>query len=126
MEFCIKKGKAWLSDSYSESSSFNNSASVQLKFSDSYELKHLTKSQSRRMSRFSKMTVDLSLDIATGEQIHQAVFASRHGELGNSTDLIDLIIDKELLSPTKFTQSVHNTPSGLFSIISENLSLIHI
>ncbi len=122
MKFKVKKGKSWLSATYPGPSLIDDSVPLQFESSDKYQPKHLTKGQSRRMSLLSKMTVDLSLDVAAGEKIDKAIFASRHGELGNSTHLIDLITESELLSPTKFTQSVHNTSSGLFSILSENKS----
>ncbi|GAA5215105.1 hypothetical protein GCM10025776_10320 [Corallincola platygyrae] len=44
------------------------------------------------------------------------VFASRHGEIHRTFQLLKNIVDRESLSPTAFSQSVHNTASGLFGI----------
>ena len=49
-----------------------------------------------------------------------AVFASRHGEGTVTVSLFDEIAADEMLSPLSFSRSVHNTASGLHSIVSDN------
>lgn len=48
------------------------------------------------------------------------VFASRHGNINESIDLLDRLALQKPLSPTKFSHTVHNAQAGLFSIASEN------
>lgn len=47
----------------------------------------------------------------------RSIFASRHGELHRTIGLLDNLIEQEPLSPTAFSQSVHNTASGIYSIL---------
>ncbi len=86
--------------------------------SEKYIAKKVPKSHMRRMSQLSKMTVDLAMKVTNEESFDHAVFSSRYGELVNTVDLIKMLCRSEELSPTKFSQSVHNTSSGLFSILS--------
>jgi len=49
-----------------------------------------------------------------------SVFASHHGEMPIMLELTDAVIVRELLSPKKFSHSVHNTAAGHFSIETAN------
>lgn len=49
-----------------------------------------------------------------------SVFASRHGEISRTLTLLNQIITGEPLSPTAFSQSVHNTASGTYAIQAQN------
>ena len=72
----------------------------------------------RRLSRMSKMALEVCHQ-ALGdakEQVHYAVFCSRHGEIHRSLSLLSSLAGKEDLSPAYFAQSVHNTASGMFGI----------
>ena len=44
------------------------------------------------------------------------VFASRHGDLSRTLELLTALSKEEVLSPTDFSLSVHNSTAGLFSI----------
>jgi hypothetical protein len=46
----------------------------------------------------------------------QSVFACRHGALDRTLELLVHLADREVLSPTTFSLSVHNSTAGLFSI----------
>ncbi len=48
------------------------------------------------------------------------VFASQHGSFTTTVDMLVEQAKYEPLSPTKFSHSVHNTQSGLFSIWAKN------
>ncbi|QSX33930.1 beta-ketoacyl synthase chain length factor [Shewanella avicenniae] len=75
--------------------------------------------QRRRYSRLSKMMLHVAFDTQAPAQC-RSVFASRHGELNRTIGLLEDIIAQQPLSPTAFSQSVHNTASGLFGIVCGN------
>lgn len=72
----------------------------------------------RRMSSLSKLALQSALTISTDEIIDYIVFSSRHGELTRTVKLIEEIMKGEDASPLAFSQSVHNTAAGLFTISS--------
>ncbi len=74
----------------------------------------------RRMSLSSKLAVQISLSLSLQHQIDYAIFVSRHGELQRTCKLINEILSGEEASPIAFSQSVHNTASGLFTIASHS------
>ncbi len=73
----------------------------------------------RRMSSLSKLAVQMALTLCENQAIDYIIFASRHGELTRTTGLLEDIIQGGDASPMAFSQSVHNTASGLFTIISQ-------
>jgi len=72
----------------------------------------------RRMSLASKLAVQVAMYLSAKHRLDYAVFVSRHGELPRTYQLINEIIAGEEASPISFSQSVHNTSSGLFTIAS--------
>jgi hypothetical protein len=50
----------------------------------------------------------------------RTVFASRHGNINESIDLVEAIARKQPVSPTRFSHTVHNAQAGLFSIAAGN------
>lgn len=75
--------------------------------------------QRRRFSRLTKMMLDVSFQCQAAPNC-RSVFASRHGELHRTIGLLEDIIEKQPLSPLGFSQSVHNTGSGIFGILTNN------
>lgn len=73
--------------------------------------------QRRRMSRLSRMALSVALDVEGNPDF--SIFASRHGELARTRGILGQICDGTEVSPTAFSQSVHNTSSGLYSIVVE-------
>jgi len=73
----------------------------------------------RRMSRLSKIAVQTALQLSQGKPIDYIIFASRHGELSRTVKLLEDIMSGEDASPLAFSQSVHNTAAGLFTIASD-------
>lgn len=73
----------------------------------------------RRMSSLSKLAVQSALQLSEQQQIDYIIFSSRHGELTRTVKLIEDIIQGDDASPMAFSQSVHNTASGLFTISSK-------
>ena len=50
----------------------------------------------------------------------RTVFASRHGSINESIELLHSVVQQERLSPTKFSHTVHNAQAGLFCIAAGN------
>ncbi|MFT7053459.1 MAG: 3-oxoacyl-(acyl-carrier-protein) synthase, partial [Psychromonas sp.] len=73
----------------------------------------------RRMSSLSKLALQSALQISAQQKIDYIVFSSRHGELTRTVKLIEDIINGGDASPIFFSQSVHNTAAGLFTIAAK-------
>ncbi len=73
----------------------------------------------RRMSSLSKLAVQSALQLVAEQEVDYIVFSSRHGELTRTASLLQDVIDGHDASPMAFSQSVHNTASGLFTIASK-------
>ncbi|MCU8069017.1 MAG: beta-ketoacyl synthase chain length factor [Shewanella oncorhynchi] len=82
-------------------------------------LKHIPAMQRRRFSRLTKMMLEVSFQCEMPANC-RSIFASRHGELQRTIGLLEDIIAKQPLSPLGFSQSVHNTASGIFGIVAAN------
>jgi hypothetical protein len=76
--------------------------------------------QRRRMSALSKLAVQVALEASRGAAADFLVFASQHGELNRTRELLANIVAGVELSPTAFSQSVHNTSAGLFTIVGNS------
>jgi hypothetical protein len=50
----------------------------------------------------------------------RTVFATRHGSINESIELLHQVVAGERLSPTKFSHTVHNAQAGLFCIAGGN------
>ncbi len=74
----------------------------------------------RRCSHLSKMVLEVSGRVLENDSIDYAVFCSQHGEINSTVNLLKDISDKTILSPTSFSQSVHNTSAGLFAVINKS------
>ena len=78
------------------------------------------KNQLRRLSPFSKVVLHcLDLSQALTQDL-PLIFASQHGDLAKTVNLIKNAAVGEELSPTQFALSVHNATTGLFSIATSN------
>lgn len=73
----------------------------------------------RRMSRLSRMALAAALDASCGEAVDYSIFCSQHGEIVRTSALLLSMTQGIELSPTAFAQSVHNTGSGLFTVIAK-------
>lgn len=73
----------------------------------------------RRCSQLSKMCLEVAAQASQNQSVDYAVFCSQHGELDHSISLLQSICQQALLSPMAFVQSVHNTASGLYTIINK-------
>jgi|GEM_PF-4979707 len=76
----------------------------------------IPKNMKRRCSHLSRLALSVALEISQEALPNYSVFASRHGEIGRTLSLLEDIYKKQPLSPTAFSQSVHNTACGLYTI----------
>jgi hypothetical protein len=69
----------------------------------------------RRLSTLSRVALKVAHDCVAGNAA-RVVFASRHGELRRTTDILRAISAGEPVSPTAFSLSVLNAMTGIFGI----------
>lgn len=50
----------------------------------------------------------------------RTVFASRHGSINESIELLHAVVRRERISPAKFSHTVHNAQAGLYCIAAGN------
>lgn len=80
----------------------------------------LPKAQRRRMSAFDLGVARCIAGIAKMGADEEIVFASRHGNMDLTTDLLMQLAANELMSPAKFSMSVHNAAVGAASQMTAN------
>ncbi len=76
--------------------------------------------QRRRASRLSRMVLSTALDVAMEQKIDYSIFCSQHGEIVRTREILKSISEGVEISPAAFAQSVHNTGSGLYTIIANS------
>ena len=74
----------------------------------------------RRMSSLTRLAVQIAIEAAGDSRPDFLIFCSQHGDLTRLREMLDDISAKVELSPTTFSQSVHNASAGLFTIISRS------
>ncbi|QUN07700.1 beta-ketoacyl synthase chain length factor [Shewanella yunxiaonensis] len=82
-------------------------------------LQQVPSMQKRRLSRLTKMMLEAAF-MAQPQPDCRSVFASRHGELHRTITLLEEMLQQQPLSPMGFSQSVHNTASGVFGILTQD------
>ncbi len=80
----------------------------------------ITPMQRRRISRLSKMALATALEAMGGDAADYSIFCSQHGEIVRTREILSSISAGTEISPTAFAQSVHNTGSGLFTILASS------
>ena len=76
--------------------------------------------QRRRISRLSKMALATALEVMGGDVADYSIFCSQHGEIVRTREILSSISAGTEISPIAFAQSVHNTASGLFTILASS------
>jgi hypothetical protein len=76
----------------------------------------------RRCSPLARIMLRTAFDCCEPGELPEVatVFASRHGNINESIDLLDRLAERQSLSPTAFSHTVHNAQAGLFSIAAAN------
>lgn len=70
----------------------------------------------RRLSALARSALHVANVCAEGDQSVRFVYASRHGELGRTVEMLRDLGRGETLSPTTFSLSVLNSAAGVFAI----------
>ena len=70
----------------------------------------------RRLDRLGRMALHTAWPCLEGLDAAAFVFASRHGSLRRTLELLGALAHREPLSPTVFSVSVHNGTAGLYAI----------
>ncbi|MES2821720.1 MAG: beta-ketoacyl synthase chain length factor [Pseudomonadota bacterium] len=78
--------------------------------------------QRRRLSRLARMAFSVAWPLAEGQPPQPLVFVSRHGETPRTFAILGDLANREPLSPTQFSLSVHNAVIGLWSILRGDTS----
>jgi len=73
----------------------------------------------RRLSKLTKLAFHSAMAVQPDTKL-PCIFASRHGDLHKTLELLQHVAEKQSLSPTLFALSVHNAISGQYSIFSQN------
>lgn len=74
----------------------------------------------RRLTQWGRMALEVAT--ACSDSIDQntpTIFVSRHGDTRRTASLLESIAQEEMLSPTAFSLSVHNSSSGIFSMVRQ-------
>lgn len=76
----------------------------------------------RRCSPLARIALTTAFDCCAGRDLDRCstVFASRHGNINESIDLLDRLALRQPLSPTVFSHTVHNAQAALFSLAAHN------
>jgi hypothetical protein len=76
----------------------------------------------RRCTPLTRLVLTAAFGALTEEERPHArtVFATRHGSINESIELLHQVVAGERLSPTKFSHTVHNAQAGLFCIAAGN------
>ncbi len=70
----------------------------------------------RRLSRLSRMSLEVAEGCRVNETAPFYVFCSRFGECTRTLEALNGLVRGEPISPTVFSQSVHNTSAGHYTI----------
>ncbi|HEY1181963.1 MAG TPA: beta-ketoacyl synthase chain length factor [Rhodocyclaceae bacterium] len=74
----------------------------------------------RRLSELSKISLWTAHQCVQGLNAVRMIYASQHGEIVRTTEMLGELADNHPLSPTAFSMSVLNASIGLYSIIRGN------
>jgi hypothetical protein len=76
----------------------------------------------RRLSPMARMSLKVAHDCVQDRASIRMVYASRHGELNRTTEMLQDLAAGESVSPASFSMSVLNASAGLFSIARKDMA----
>lgn len=85
-----------------------------------FQMTYVDAMQRRRLSRLAKISLGVMYECIKNSQKFQIVYASRHGELDRTTELLNQIAVGDDVSPMGFSLAVLNSTAGVFSIATAN------
>jgi hypothetical protein len=86
------------------------------------EAKFLPAMLRRRCSPLTRIALTAAWGCADESELARVrtVFASRHGSVNESIEMIEQVVQRQRLSPAQFSHTVHNAQAGLFSLAAQN------
>lgn len=87
-------------------------------------LAHVPSRLRRRLDPLGKIAAHLAGACLHDETATPLVFASRHGALQRTVTLLEQLAQREPLSPTAFSLSVHNSTPGILSMARRDRSAV--
>ena len=105
IKMIVKNWSAWMPDM------IDDRAQIDLSF--------VNPMMRRRLSKLSRVTMHTAHNCLQKTQHHEniiLIFCSQYGEIQQTSEILKTLAEKEDVSPLAFSQSVHNTSVGLFSI----------
>lgn len=93
-----------------------------LESAETADVSFLPALQRRRLSPLARMAFHVGWPLAEMMPAQPLVFCSRHGETPRNLQLLTSLAQREDLSPTHFSLSVHNAVVGLWSIFRNDSS----
>ncbi|THB73908.1 MAG: hypothetical protein D6B28_03025 [Gammaproteobacteria bacterium] len=74
----------------------------------------------RRLGRLGKISLYVAGELIERNGYMPSIFCSRHGEIQTTIQMLKDLIWNDEISPTKFSLSVHNAISGIFTIANKS------
>ncbi len=74
----------------------------------------------RRLGRLGKISLNVAGELIERNGYMPSIFCSRHGEIQTTIQMLKDLIWNNDISPTKFSLSVHNAISGIFTIANKD------
>ncbi|MTI11036.1 beta-ketoacyl synthase chain length factor [Curvivirga aplysinae] len=122
-EFNIAAWSAWIPGLYMEEN-WAQLENIGPKSSDEkIQLTEMPMMQRRRLKDTGRMVFRVALNVLKDQQLPSdihLIFSSRHGDAANTLSLFQELEAEALVSPAKFSMSVHNAIAGVFSIFQKN------
>lgn len=120
LSFCINHWYAWSPDADTEDKWLTKlDGKVNAQTAKEPTLEQIPALKRRRLSYFSKMAIQAAMCLHEKGDI-ETVFASRHGDIYKTSELLEQLAAEEGVSPTQFGLSVHNAVAGQYHILSKN------
>ncbi|TAK91865.1 MAG: 3-oxoacyl-ACP synthase [Burkholderiaceae bacterium] len=113
----LESRAAWLQHASMPSPEADTDAIPAVKFIDA-----MTR---RRLGRLARLTLQVAYEATCELPVDlplRLVYASRHGDMRQTINLLSALADDEPLSPTAFGMSVHNAIAGMWSIQRQDRS----
>lgn len=121
MNIPIAKCVAWFPDGESHPLEVIKTPGMEILY-DTPDISFISARNRRRLSTMAKAVLYCAERCCAGVQSPHIVFASRHGEVSRTMEMLADIVRGDEISPTDFSLSVHNATAGILSISKENRS----
>jgi hypothetical protein len=122
-EACVRRWSAWAGGREDEGAWRSwCAAPVALGSGGCPEARFLPALIRRRCSPLARIALTAAFGCGPPDELERCatVFASRHGNINESIDLLDRLALRQPLSPTVFSHTVHNAQAALFSLAARN------